>query len=273
MLPAVAAEALDVANDPDCTTAELASVIERDVRIATDMLSVANSVMFAAQHPAVDLRQAVARLGFKRCRNLILTASAASLMKKLPLEQEWMREVLSKHSFRTALTCSHLNHHLKLNFTGEEFAAGLLHDAGRLLMAIAAPELISEADPLNFEETASVLDRERDVMGVDHCAFGSWFLLDGGLPESLASAVRYHHEPHLEQPHQKLTALVAAADHMANHLQVHNESDNYDSMSNTGLKVLAELCGPAVQESFDHTAVRIMDDVLASDESEGETTR
>jgi len=175
MLPAVATEALELARDPECRTAEFAGVIERDVKLATEILSIANSVYFAASAPVASLHQAVVRLGLRQCRYLILSSSAASLMKGMPLEQEWVREVIWQHSFRTATACQYLNKTLKLGFDGEEFTAGLLHDFGRLLLAVAAPESFANADPLSFEEDEEFLSKENSILGSDHCSFGAWF--------------------------------------------------------------------------------------------------
>ena len=241
MLPAVAIEALELAKDPECVTAEFAGVIERDVKLATEILSMSNSVYFAASAPVVSLRQAVVRLGLKQCRNLILTSSAASLMKKMPLEQEWVREVIWQHSFRTATVCSFLNKKLRLGFDGEEFTAGLLHDFGRLLLAVAAPELYSKADPLTFDEESECVSKENAILGIDHCAFGAWFASHNGLPRSLVAAIELHHLPETHHPDKKLIALVAASDNIANHYQRFEETGDYDIGLNRGAHVLSKL--------------------------------
>ena len=41
MLPAVAIEAMELTKNPECTIAEFAEVVERDVKLATDMLKIA----------------------------------------------------------------------------------------------------------------------------------------------------------------------------------------------------------------------------------------
>jgi hypothetical protein len=46
MLPAVAVKALAIARDPDCSIREFVSVVERDTKLASDILSMANSPLF-----------------------------------------------------------------------------------------------------------------------------------------------------------------------------------------------------------------------------------
>ncbi|MEM7558935.1 MAG: HDOD domain-containing protein [Planctomycetota bacterium] len=267
MLPSVAMEALQLVKRPDCTSQEFAAVVERDVKLATDFIALANCVVFGGGAVVTNLRQAIVRLGFRQCQNLILTSSAASLMRSMPLAQEWAREVLWKHSFTTATTCSHLNRALNLGFCGEEFTAGLLHDFGRLLLALAAPELQPAADPLDFVESADTFARELEVLGTDHCLFGAWFATENGIPPALVEVIRYHHEPLHAQIAPKLTLLVAAADHMANHLQVYEEPEGYVLAENTAIQQLAKFEVENVGQSFSDIAFTLMEEVLKDVES------
>lgn len=266
MLPAVASEALALAKDPDCVTAEFAGVIERDVKLATEILSMSNSVFFAASQPVASLRQAVVRLGLKQCRNLILTSSAASLMKSMPLEQEWVREVIWQHSFRTAKVCSYLNKSMRMGFEGEEFTAGLLHDFGRLLLAVAAPESFSKADSLSFDESGECLSKENEVLGIDHCAFGAWFAAHNGLPRALVAAIELHHLPETHHPNERLIALVSAADNLANHYQRFEEVGDYDVGLNRGAHALSKLGHPQLLKDAGGMVEKIFGEVLNDSE-------
>ncbi|MCD0463484.1 HDOD domain-containing protein [Roseiconus lacunae] len=264
MLPAVASEALQLANDPECRTEELANVIERDVKLATETLKISNSVIFSASTPVVSLRQAVVRLGLKQVRNLIISSSAASLMKNMPLEQEWVREIVWQHSFRTATVASHLNQKMRFGFEGEEFTAGLLHDFGRLLLAVAAPEDFAEADPMSFEEESEFLSRERQVLGIDHCQFGAWFAEYNKLPRSLVAVIELHHLPETHHPNQELIALVAAADHLASHFQRYEENNGYDVGLNRGAHALSKLGHPELLEDRDQVIDEVFGEVLSA---------
>ncbi|MCA9153325.1 MAG: HDOD domain-containing protein [Planctomycetales bacterium] len=245
MLPAAALEALELAKDPNCSVSRFSLLVQRDTKLATDILSMANSAAFAPVSPIVTLHQAVVRLGFWQCRNLIVASSVASLMQRIPLEQEWIREVLAQHSYTTAVVGVHLNRVMSVGFHGEEFTAGLIHDFGRLLLAVVTGDDFGMVDPLDFDELAeadAMLDRETAGVGTNHCELGAWFAGQNGLPESLVHVIRLHHTPFVPGPHQKLVALTAAADHLANHLQRFGDADSYDPESNYGITALAE-CG------------------------------
>ena len=269
MLPAVATEALEMARDPECQTAKFAGVIERDVKLATEILSMANSVMFAATTPVSGLRQAIVRLGMQQCRNLILSSSAASLMKSLPLDQEWVREVIWQHSFRTATACTYLNKHLKTGFEGEEFTAGLLHDFGRLLLAVAAPEEFARADTLSFEEDEEFLSRETSTLGIDHCQFGAWFAKHNRLPRALVAAIQFHHLPEMHHPDSKLIALVAAADHICSYYQRIEECSGYDIELNRGAHALSRLGFPQLLKQGDEMIESLFEEILPATGQDG----
>ena len=243
MLPGVAVQALEIARDPECTIRDFVAVVERDAKLAADILAMSNSVMFSAGGPAVlSLQQAIVRLGFRQCRNLILSTSMASLMKNVSLEEEWVRDVLCRHGFLTGMLAINVNNIVGTGFQGEEFAAGLVHDFGRLLLAVVAPDKFCIADPLHFDESPEILTMERRILGTDHCQAGTWYAELSKLPSEFAEVIRYHHNPAACTKHRRLVALVAIADHMANHLQRFDDGNQYNLRENEAVYVL-ESCG------------------------------
>lgn len=244
MLSDVARQALEAADNPDCVISDLASLVERDTRLTAEVLTMANSAAYATNTPIVSLHQAVSRLGLATCKNLILTTSIASMMRRMSLELEWVREQLWRHSFTTALLSLQVSRLLRLGFQGEEFTAGLIHDIGRTLFAAAIPDQFAAVDPLSFEETGEIVALETDAAGASHCDLGAWFLQHNRLPGALIAVVLHHHAPENAANDRKLVALVATADHMANHLQRVQGVEDYDLAANPGLKVLAQFATP-----------------------------
>lgn len=257
MLPAVAMQALQLANDPDCSVNQFSALVQQDQKLASDILTLANTALYSGGRPIANLQQAAQRLGFRKCKNLILTSSMSSLMKKLTFDEQWMRDVLWRHSFLAAIHCHHLNKLFSAGFDGEEFTAGLMHDLGRTLLAVSAGGEFSAADPLNFEEDECVLEREREVLGTDHAQFGAWFIRRSNLPEQLCETVLGHHRC---EEGSKLTAIVAAADEMANHLHRYLEPDQYSAEANRGLLRLEALGVRDARKRLESQRVRIMEE-------------
>ncbi|MBS0205858.1 MAG: HDOD domain-containing protein [Planctomycetes bacterium] len=238
MLPEVAVRALAMARDPDCSIKEFSQVVERDSKLAFEILRIANSAAHATRIPIVVLRQAVTRLGLAHCRNVILSASLGSALQRLTLSEAWMQSALWRHSVLTGLIATEINQQFKLGFIGEEFTAGLIHDVGRSLLAVIAPNHFAEADSLDFVEEGDFLEHERAILRTDHCELAAWFLAHSNLPEVLVTVVGRHHTPELVDEHRSLVALTAVADHMANHVQRVGSADGYAPDDNAAMPVL-----------------------------------
>ncbi|MBL8816213.1 MAG: HDOD domain-containing protein [Planctomyces sp.] len=238
-LPAVALQAIEVAKDPNCSLQDFTAMVERDVKIASDLLATANSAMFSGGRAISTLQQAVVRLGLRPCRNLLLTSSMNALAKKLPLHEEWVRECLTRHGFLTAILALHVNRVCAIGFQGEEFAGALVHDFGRSLFSAVFPERFAEIDPMEFDESPETLVHEDQSCGTNHCEFGAWFATQQKFPDELISVIRFHHDPTLAAAkYRRLVALVASCDHMANYLQRFEFAEGYDLAANTAIQIL-----------------------------------
>jgi HD-like signal output (HDOD) protein len=243
-LPEAATRAMAIAKDANCSLAKLSAVIERDPALAAGILKLANSALYRATCGAGSVRQAVVCLGLRECQNVILAVGMRSLFRTVPRGHQPRFEGLWRHSFLTGCLCRRLGTSLGLTFEGEEFAAGLSHDIGRVLIALGAPDHVEAADPLDFAEGPEALLREQAVLGTDHCYFGSWFANMNNLPAPLVSAVQFHHHPEAAQDHKPVVALVAVADHMANYVQREQRAEGYDATLNPAWAVLQPFVAP-----------------------------
>lgn len=258
VLPAIAVHAMSLAKNPNCAIGEFASVVELDMKLATDILKIANSAAYNPVVPIAGLKQAVVRLGLAGCQSLIITSSYASLLKRLSIQQEQICTILWKHSYDTALLSKYLNEMFQLGFDGEEFACGLIHDIGRVLLAIVDPEQFADADRLDFDETPESLKSEEAIWGTDHCRFGAWYALRQKLPHPIPEVILRHHAPQRSLHQERLISLIAVADHMANHLERHQSALNYDPLSNPYVNTLAKHSNTEFKAKYVEHATSLM---------------
>lgn len=267
MLPAVAMEAMDMANDPECSIDGFVSVIERDAGLVADFLSLSNSALYKTRCEIKGIQHAVAVVGFRQCQNLIISSSVKSLSKKLPPSVEWARDVLWRHGIQTATIARCLNSKLKLGFEGEEFSGAMIHDVGRLLIAAAAPDVFEVVDRLTFNEGDWVLENERQLIGTDHCEVGARFATAGELPAAMVEVIGCHHNPAQATSNQKLVSLISAADHMANHLMFMGSGQGYEPASNPGWDLLLSELPPGAAPNIDQlvqTSMKAAEEALNS---------
>ncbi|RLS73038.1 MAG: HDOD domain-containing protein [Planctomycetota bacterium] len=241
VLPWLAVRAVEISEDPDCSINEFVALIGRDIALLSGILSFANSAFYGGGKPISNVRQAVIRLGIRTCRNLILTSSISSLMGRMSMKQEWIRESLARHGYVTAAVCHALNQRLQLGYVGEEYTAGLVHDIGRTILASCYSDGFQEFDALTFEESSATVDREFSIIGTSHTEAGAYFAAKSRLPPVLIEVIRHHHNPDHATGDRRLVALVAAADDIANHLQRFDTPENYDASANQGLILLERL--------------------------------
>jgi HD-like signal output (HDOD) protein len=260
MLSDAANKALKVSRDPSCTIESFTTVVGHDVKLATDILKIANSVLYSPRSPILNLHRAVVRLGFVECQNLILTSSLASIVNKVSMEQEWIRTVLWWHSLNTGLLATYINRSFHAGFQGEEFTAGIIHDVGRMLIAIVYPERYNDIDPLEFHEGPEVLDHEMSVIGTDHCKLGAWFALQNKIPSPIPELILRHHLPEKARDAEKLTSLIAVADHMANYVQRTGQAEGYEPQSNPYLPNLKKFMRDTFEPHFLEIAVSLMEE-------------
>lgn len=95
------------------------------------------------------------------------------------------------------------------------FVAGLLHDLGRLMLAMAEPDIAAATLARAKAEGLALDEAERIELGFDHAELGGRICAKWRLPDPLAEAVDCHHAPG-QSPENPQAAAVHLADFMAN---------------------------------------------------------
>jgi putative nucleotidyltransferase with HDIG domain len=211
--------AMALANNPQCDLHQYAELIQRDGAIAATVLRLANSVVYGGRHRTASLKQAVVRLGIGSCSQLLAAIGMRGLIGAANGRTRQICDILLKHGTFVACLAQSFNNRLELGFDGEEFTAGLLHDLGRILLAIAAPDDFLRADPMTFDEGEDCLADERKMLETDHCRIGAEYGAKNGFPEPVLNCIRYHHSPQDARKDVRLARLIALVDHLANYLQ------------------------------------------------------
>lgn len=233
--------ALALANNPDATLAEMAGLIRRDGVLAASLLKVANSVVYRGSSEVTDVQQAVMRLGLRGCANLLAAAGVKKLYAKMRPTVRVACENVLRHSLFVGSLATAIARSLRLALGGDEYTAGLLHDIGRVIMCVHAPGVYAEVCSSGYDSSPEIRAMEREVFGTDHCAVGVLFTLKNNLPVRIGRAIQNHHDPEAEVEHRQLTAVVALADGIANHLSEHRSLDTFDLDAQPAFAMLRRL--------------------------------
>jgi putative nucleotidyltransferase with HDIG domain len=74
------------------------------------------------------------------------------------------------------------------------YTAGILHDIGRIAMAVGVPSVYDRLIAQGANEPSDLLASERAFYGIDHCQAGSGLVRAWGLPQDFLAITAHHHQ-------------------------------------------------------------------------------
>ncbi len=191
-VPAVAAEVMQLVEDPGTSVDELRHAIERDPAIAARILKVSNSSLYGFSRQVDTLGHAISLLGFRTVRNLVLSASLKGSFKRFGLTQK----LLWEHAMLAGATALKLAHYGPVDLEREEaFTIGLLHDLGKVAFDNCSPAEYAKVLAHVYNDGMAFVEAERALFGFDHAELGAEVAAKWKLSKRLEAAIRHHHEP------------------------------------------------------------------------------
>lgn len=192
-LPTVAMKVLDLTDDPRTDVPALKACLENDPALTGKILRVVNSSVFGFSREISDLNQALALLGTKPLRLLVLGFS-------LPegLFEHVEADVLSRY-WRHTLTCAAAARQLAgcLHYPSpdEAFTAGLLRNLGLLVLVQQLGATFCSFLTTLYAKRADIPAWEERALGFHHVQLTARLLERWALPQVLVDAVRLSIEP------------------------------------------------------------------------------
>lgn len=186
-LPAVAMEVVELSNCESVDTDALKRCIERDPALAAKLLRVVNSSLFGLSGKVDNLTQAIALLGHKPLRLLVL---GFSLPERLLADLE--AEQLAQY-WRRALTRAIAARNLAQQFwktTGDDvFLAALLEDIGMLVLMQQVGTPYARFAQQVRAERGRLVDLERHALGFDHRELTLVLMRSWRMPATYVAAI------------------------------------------------------------------------------------
>jgi HD-like signal output (HDOD) protein len=210
--PQVALQLLQMANSENVQLHQLSNLISSDPAFASEVLTIANSLLYAPRFPANSVLQAIAVLGSNNLQGLCLTVGVRAYMGRT-LQQPAMR-ALWRHNLACALIADQL---ASVGFMDRDIAytSGVMHDIGRLALAVIRPKEYSQLLLTHGGSPASILDAERKIFGWDHCEAGRQLIIDWKLPSEFEAIASEHHAPRQENSSWGMVDLINVSCRMA----------------------------------------------------------
>jgi putative nucleotidyltransferase with HDIG domain len=211
-LPLVASRLLESIADPDAATSEeIGAVIALDPALTARTLKLANSDFYGFPRKVGTVDLAVVVLGPDTIRDLVLGAAVFQT-----LDPTWRSLTgLWSHSLACGVAARALADRCGYRLESGAFAAGMLHDIGKVALRQTYPDRYEAAIALVRDQKISMVEAERGVLGSDHAEVGGWLAERWGLPGDLVEAIACHHRPEQARLNPELTSLVHIADWLA----------------------------------------------------------
>lgn len=204
----------------DADFKKIAAVIEKDPVLATRVLSVANSGAFGRGRTIVDIHHAVARLGIGPLRAYAIGWTILSVLNRMRTPKFWDHKSFVAHSVAAASLTEQLAEAMSHAQRREAYVSGLVHDMGKLILAVNLPDEYGRVITTARVTETTRRELELEVIGIDHAELGAIAAQHWNLPESVCTAVRYHHTPWLDVSHDvTLSLVIARADTFLNTAQ------------------------------------------------------
>lgn len=212
-LPEVVLRINELVDDPRSSAEDIGLVVAQDAALTARLLKLANSAMFGRSRTVDTIGRAIALLGTRQVRDLTLGLTATRAFDGIPNELVTMNSFWH-HSLLCGVAARQLAGACSRGRPESSFVAGLLHDIGQLVLFNRLPNESRCALLMASHEPARppVYLCERKMMGCDHAAVGGALARSWKLPENLAEAIEFHHEPARAREHP----LIVSVTHLAN---------------------------------------------------------
>lgn len=218
-LPTSVAKVIEVCNNPKTSPVDLDKVISLDPVLMGRVIKLINSAYYGIQNKITSLVRAIIMLGLNTVKNLALSTAVLDRLsdknsfKALNMEGFW------RHSLCTGVVAKLIAKERKIDSKqlDEYFAAGLLHDIGKIpLNNIVSDDFIRAMTIADSEKIALYLAEKR-TFDMDHADVGGMIVEAWRLSGAIAETIRYHHSLELYTGENRdIILTVAVADNYAN---------------------------------------------------------
>ena len=195
-VPHVFRELVQRLESPDASMKEIGRLISHDIGMTAQLLRIVNSSYFGVCSRISDPERAVVFLGLSTLSSLVLGTKLfegidGDVIERTGLGPLWPHSVTVAAGARRLVDIRRGD----TKMAEDAFAAGMVHDAGILVLAQNLTNDYAEVVRRARTGDAPLHVIERAVLGVDHQAVGAYVMNLWGLPSPVVEAVAFHHCP------------------------------------------------------------------------------
>lgn len=210
-LPSVHVTLQRALDDPCCSIDCVKEILQYDPDLVVRLLKLANSCFYGFPRRVDTINEAIAIIGIQQLRELVTATLVVEFFKNIDPTIVDMNKFW-RHSIACGITARVLAIQRRDSHPERFFAAGLLHDVGRLVLFLKRPQEVAELLRDHQEDEICLFEIERERFGQDHAEIGGLLLDAWNCPLHLVESVGYHHRPHEAVTHGVEAAVVHISD-------------------------------------------------------------
>ncbi|HUH67270.1 MAG TPA: HDOD domain-containing protein [Syntrophales bacterium] len=184
---------------------EIAGFVQSDPALTFRILKMVNSAVYGFPGRIASVSHAIMLLGLNVVKGLLLGVSVFELMQKAMTG-------LYEHSMGCAAAARIIAQKKGLREPEEAYVAGLIHDIGKVVMALEFTKAYEAALASADAEHISISQAEKKFFAENHPALGGYLAERWRFPKKLSEAILYHHQPRSAVLFPLETAIVHVAD-------------------------------------------------------------
>ena len=215
LLPFALQRVLDIIINEVDSPDELESFIGYDQTLAARILCVANSSYYGFRGKVPNLSRSIIVIGYDQVKSICIYALMSEIFSGLNSIGRAEREKLWKHAFATARIAYHIAERRPWVSKNEAYLLGLLHDLGRVVMAVHFKEEYRSIQKLAQDRKTPPRYVESQF-GIYHTLVGKWISIRWSFPALFRAVMEFHHEPEKSPLFKQEVRMIALANILAN---------------------------------------------------------
>jgi putative nucleotidyltransferase with HDIG domain len=189
----------------------LQRILENDQSMVAKILKIANSPYYGMSGKISSLKHSITMLGLKTLAQVITLAGTGKFLNQPLKGYGFTAQEVHDHSLAVGFGSRSLAALVNPAAEDDAFIAGLLHDAGKIMLNPYVAE--RQIRPKTGGQDA-ICELEKRVLGCDHTEIAADVFSQWLFPVSVADAIRFHHTPD-QSGDNELAYILNAADMLA----------------------------------------------------------
>lgn len=185
---------LDSISSPETSLRRIGELVAKDVGMSARLVQLANSAYFGRPRRVYDPIQAVLSLGVKTVEAIVLTEGFFARLDPVLIEM-FGAASLQSHCLRVGMLARKLCGEFGLSPEQTEAVstAGILHDAGKIVLITEMPDVFLEILRLSRTEGRPLHEVEHEQIGLSHAELIGAILQLWAMPAEVIEATAFHH--------------------------------------------------------------------------------